>query len=82
MAKFYEKPKVIEAVQYAPNMEVLPDGVYEEWTDPDQTGYCTAYVRTSRGSHISVKPGDWFIKGTRYPCSPDVFAKLYESVYT
>lgn len=42
------------------------------------------WVNTLEGGHI-VCPGDWIItgvKGERYPCKPDVFARTYEPVVT
>ena len=40
------------------------------------------WIDTLEGGHI-VCPGDWVItgvKGERYPCKPDVFARTYEPV--
>lgn len=78
--KFRKKPIVIEAVQYAPNMPDLPAAVVEEWSGPDHTGHCRAYIETLEG-RMEVSPGDWIIKGVAgefYPCKPDIFAQSYE----
>jgi hypothetical protein len=78
--KFRKKPVVIEAVQYAPNMPTLPEGVVEEWDMPNQTGHCHAHIDTLEG-RMTVNPGDWVItgvKGERYPCKPDIFEATYE----
>jgi hypothetical protein len=82
MPRFRKKPVVIEATQYAPNMAVLPEGVQEEWTGPDHTGHCTAFIETLEGRLIA-SPGDWIItgvKGERYACKPDIFEATYEPV--
>ncbi len=80
MSKFRKKPVVIEAEQYAPNMETLPDGVSEVWSEPGESGHCTAYIQTLEG-RMTVSPGDWVItgvKGEKYPCKPDIFLATYD----
>lgn len=76
MGSYRKRPVVIEAVQYAPNMERLPDGVEEVYDG----AYTTAHIQTLEGKMI-VSPGDWIITGVngeRYPCKPDIFAMTYE----
>jgi len=84
MAKFRKKPVVVEAVQYAPNMAVLPPGVTEESENGDGTGHISAYVTTIHGQKTYVVAGDWIIAEPDgihfYPCKPDIFAASYEPV--
>ncbi len=80
--RYRKKPIVIEAQQYAPNMNELPDGVVEESDNTDFTGHVVAYISTLEGRMI-VSPGDWIITGVngeKYPCKPDIFEKTYELV--
>lgn len=84
MGKFRKKPIVIEAEQYAPNMEVLPKGVTEESTGSDLTGHISAYVITIHLQKCYIQPGDWIIPEPDgihyYPVKPDIFAATYEAV--
>lgn len=62
MARFKTKPAVIEAFQVSERI-VIP---------PTETIYQNIYV---------VYPGDYLCtddKGFKFPCRPEVFAKLYE----
>lgn len=84
MQKYISRKIVIEAMQYAPNSpEELPEGVIEEWTEPEtQTGHCHCYIDTLEG-RMTVSPGDFIIRGTKgelYPCKPDIFKHKYEEV--
>jgi hypothetical protein len=54
------KPIASNLSQYAPNMEVLPTGVYEESTLPDLTGHISAFLKTPEGIY-KVFPGDYIL---------------------
>lgn len=88
MAKYRNKPVVIEALQW--------DGTYdgalqirEQFPEMKQEGVCNAdgfltkwVVKTLEGQHI-VSSGDFIIKGVKgefYPCKPDIFALTYEEM--
>lgn len=78
MAKFRNKPVVIEATQWFPG--VIIDGVTFEFSVA--AGHDMPTVKTLEGL-MGVSPGDWIItgvKGERYPCKPDIFAATYVPV--
>ena len=92
MGKFRKKPVVIEAEQFDGSVEscerliqlyssdVWPEFGYTEETHTTWTGRLV--VQTFEGRTFA-EPGDWIITGTRgerYPCKPDIFAAIYESV--
>lgn len=85
MAKFRKKPVVIEAEQYWPSDEPLPEGVVElpEYIeDRLSNSKGRAWIYTLEGGQF-VTPGDWIItgiKGEKYPCKPDIFDATYEPV--
>jgi hypothetical protein len=83
MAKYRQKPVVIEAEQWFPGKVV--DGVVTEY-DPEIDGVGGKppfpFIRTLEGK-MFVSPGDWIITGVnseKYPCKPDIFEKTYEPV--
>lgn len=80
MAKFRKKPVVIDAEQFWPHERPWPQGVQED--DRSPTGYSIGTLENTAQGH-EVTAGDWIITGTsgeRYPCKPDIFATIYESV--
>jgi len=77
MPKFRKRPIVIEAEQWFPGKDVV--GVRCVMPYDDQT---CGLIDTLEGKMI-VDPGDWIITdvhGERYPCKPDIFAKMYDQV--
>ena len=80
MPKFRKKPVVVEAAQFWPEREPLPDGV--DFHGTDDTGAKHYSVRTAHGQRAFVVAGDWVIAepGGRghYPCKPDIFDSTYE----
>lgn len=75
--KYRKKPIVIEAVQFWPERQPWPDGVYP-CEAPSERGLPTIF--TLEGP-LRVSPGDWIItgvKGEKYPCKPDIFEATYE----
>lgn len=90
MNKFRKKPVVVEAEQFIRHEYGWPDiaGVkFGQW-HPVRTAegmkqtplIDTAYIETIEGK-LHVSPGDWIItgvRGERYPCKPDIFARTYE----
>ena len=84
MAKFRNKPVVIEAVQW--------DGTKKTWDEilamgltrwrGGEMGSDTFSIETLEGAHLARK-GDWIIKGVKgefYPCRNDIFQETYEPV--
>lgn len=77
--KYRKKPVVVTAVQFLPDKEIYPEGVYK-YLFPNE-GY-EFRVDTLEGYHVA-SPGDWIItgiKGEKYPCKPDIFEATYEKV--
>ena len=78
MAKFRQKPVVVEAEQWWPGKSV--DGVHDE--QDDHLVGRIAFFDTHAGPNV-VRPGDWIITGVageRYPCRADLFELTYETV--
>ena len=76
MAKYRNKPEIIEAEVYRPGLE---DGVY---ANNFGSGEMIPYINTLEG-RLRISPGDYIItgvQGERYPCKPDIFHKTYEPV--
>jgi hypothetical protein len=75
MSKFRKKPVVIEAIQWFPSDDDLPEGVSLD-------SFGRPYIETLEG-RMFVSSGDWIIKGIKgefYPCKADIFAATYEPV--
>ena len=96
MAKFRNKPVVIEAVrcrlhEYADNPLVFDE--VPEWLQtaidrknvvPDfrSEDYWYYAIGTLEGS-MTASPGDWIIRGVKgelYPCKDDIFKATYDPV--
>lgn len=78
--KFRKKPVIIIAELFQPDVIPWPDGVYE--TEKSPTGYAIGTLENINTGH-EVTPGDWIITGThgeKYPCKPDIFKEIYETV--
>lgn len=92
MTKFRKKPIVIEAFQF-PGFAISEDSIlkllaFEDWIYETGGLSCIKYkgnaviISTPEGDMIG-SPGDWIIRGTGgefYPCKPDRFKEIYESV--
>jgi hypothetical protein len=87
MAKYRKKPIVIEAEQWRPDNITTPKP-----HEPDILGVVWCYdfcgqvahgeIETLEGNQI-VTIGDWIItgiKGSKYPCKPDIFEATYEQI--
>lgn len=87
MAKYRNKPVVIEAIQVNENFigtkcskefwQAFEDGVISETEDKN-----ILIIKTLEGNMIASK-GDYIIKGVNgefYPSKPDIFEKTYERV--
>lgn len=83
MSKFRKRPVVIEAEQFLPLLDQIPDGVYSSGNgDPRKIPDLDWRIDTLEGP-LHVSNGDWIITGVageKYPCKPDIFAKTYEPV--
>lgn len=80
MPRFRKVPVVIPADQFLPDQTPWPEGVETDVRSP--TGYSIGTLESTAQGH-EVTPGDWIITGTageRYPCKPDIFARIYEQV--
>jgi hypothetical protein len=83
MAKYRNKPVVIEAVQYLhtpeSRTEIIKFMSKESALFSDTQGL---FIPTLEGNMTASK-NDWIIKGVNgefYPCKPDIFEKTYERV--
>jgi hypothetical protein len=78
MAKYRKKPVVVEATQFDDVLAHDPPGIFRREQDGNP------YVVTIHGQMTPVVRGDWIIQEPDgkhyYPCKPDIFAKIYESV--
>lgn len=81
MAKYTNKPVVIEAVQWLASMESW-DQIKDMGcpTKPGPMDTDTFFIPTIEGAMI-VDKGDWVIKGINgefHICKPDIFEATYE----
>lgn len=81
--KFRKKPVVIDAEQFLPDENKIPDGVISDGNgDPRKDQRYSWIINTLEGN-MYVSYGDWVITGVngeKYPCKPDIFEKTYEPV--
>jgi len=84
MNKYRRIVTTVEALQYTDTFTTALQ--INEWTgsvtDPIWINPGECYIRTLEGD-MHVSEGDWIIKGVNgefYPCKPDIFAKLYETI--
>jgi len=80
--KFRKKPIVIDAAQFIwPPGQVVPAGAtFEGFAVKQDARGVFLTIPTLEGDH-RCDAGDWIItgiKGEKYPCKPDVFARTYE----
>ncbi|TYQ19902.1 UNVERIFIED_ORG: hypothetical protein JN05_01270 [Zoogloea ramigera] len=79
MAKFREKPVVIDAIRWdGTNVTEVMD--FMNWRNASHDDRQGLVIHTLEGSH-SAMVGDMIIKGVAgefYPCKPDIFAATYE----
>lgn len=77
MPKFKKKPITVEAEQYLENVRPLPPGIF--WDE-----VLHSYLVETPNGNVSVKDRDWIIKdiqdGLYYPCSDEIFNRLYDEV--
>lgn len=89
MAKFRNKPVVIEAMQVPMNDDETALSQHGKiWGFFCSAGFEGFKVKSDRGYDIQTlegvmhaSPGDWIIKGVKgefYPCKPDIFEATYE----
>jgi hypothetical protein len=80
-AQFRKQPIVVEAMQLTADTVdaciAFCGGVLASHP------FVGVVIRTERGEKLTVRPGDWIIKGTKgelYPCEAATFAEIYEPV--
>ena len=81
MAKYRNKPVVIEAFQWT--VDEVPDW-WREVCGPFMLDIATmsVFIPTLEGTH-EAREGDFIIKGVQgelYPCKPKIFKATYEKV--
>lgn len=88
MARYREKPVVIDAVQWYKHGDNPSVEKYDNFYKDLPCNKCSelwryhGWIITLEGGHI-VCPGDWIItgvQGEKYPCKPDIFKQTYELV--
>lgn len=96
MAKYRKKPVIIDAFQYDGDLTgadgkcYVPDWVVEAYnrgviyygsSKGDKLPY-ELFIDTLEGTH-HVSVGDYVVKGIKgelYPCKPDIFEDIFETV--
>lgn len=88
MAKYRNKPIVIEAWQWTPpELTEMPEFIHnaidEGLLHPNLETHPQCIMVDTPEGRMRGEVGDWIIKGVNgeiYPCKPDIFAKTYEAV--
>jgi len=89
MARFKEKPIVIEAVHWPVHHDEWPDWLKEAWQKPcEEAGACyalagSAFLLATPEGQLLVSDGDDIIRGVAqelYPCKPGIFAATDDPV--
>lgn len=88
MPRYRKRPVVVEAVQFlgsssqVANIRYWMGGqVYREGMGGVRTSDLTSFTITTLEGEMTVRPGDYVIKGVQgefYPCKPDIFEQTYE----
>ena len=84
MPKFKKKPVIVEAIQWnGDNLDEVDKfiGNPHDWFY-NKNSRKVLTIRTFEG-YTDADLHDWIIKGTAgefYPCKPDIFKEIYESV--
>lgn len=85
MAKFRNKPVVVEAVRWTGQRQDY-EFDYVHFENSSVKGMLTVdgcFVIDALEGKMVAHPGDWIIKGVKdeyYPCRPDIFEQTYEAV--
>lgn len=94
MGRYRKKPVVIEAWlwRFDESQEAAPAWMTDalhRWPEPESASFEPDHeagariVITTLEGDMTAQPGDWIIRGVQgelYPCKPDIFEAMYESV--